>query len=57
MRLTPCRARRRLHHDSVDNLYVLLRGRKRVRLFAPSDGPYLYARGGLVRVYPNGEVS
>jgi hypothetical protein len=45
-----------LHHDFHDNLYVLLRGRKRFRLFSPADAPALYTAGELARVHPNGRI-
>jgi hypothetical protein len=31
-----------LHHDYHDNLYVLLKGRKRFQLFAPGEAPRMY---------------
>lgn len=43
-----------LHHDFHDNLYVLVRGRKRFRLFPPSAAPAMALRGELRRVHPNG---
>ena len=46
-----------LHHDFHDNLYVLLKGRKRFTLFAPSDAQYLYTRGELKTVHPNGVIN
>ena len=39
-----------LHHDYHDNLYCLLRGRKRFRLFPPSDAAALYTHGRVRRV-------
>ena len=45
-----------LHHDFHDNLYVLLRGRKRFRLFSPADAASLYTTGALSRVHPNGRI-
>jgi hypothetical protein len=46
-----------LHHDYHDNLYIVLSGRKRFRLFAPSDVTYLYPRGVLLKVHPNGRIN
>ena len=45
-----------LHHDFHDNLYVLLRGRKRFRLYSPADAEKLYVRGSLACVHPNGRI-
>eukprot|EP00937_MAST-01D_sp_MAST-1D-sp2_P001318 g1318.t1 len=46
-----------LHHDFHDNLYVLLRGRKRFRLFSPACAPRMYVSGDLVRVHANGRIN
>jgi hypothetical protein len=46
-----------LHHDFHDNLYLVLRGRKRFRLFAPSCAGAMAVRGELVRVHANGRVN
>ena len=46
-----------LHHDFHDNLYVLLRGKKVFRLFAPSDAPLLYTYGAVASVHPNGRIN
>jgi hypothetical protein len=40
-----------------DNLYALLRGRKRFALYAPSDAPRLYPNGVLRRVHANGRIN
>lgn len=45
-----------LHHDFHDNLYVLLRGRKRFRLFSPAHAPALYTIGKVSQVHPNGRI-
>eukprot|EP00955_Chlamydomonas_euryale_P006348 67490-Chlamydomonas_euryale.AAC.2 len=45
-----------LHHDFHDNLYVLLRGRKRFRLFDPSASPRMHTAGRIVRVHANGRI-
>lgn len=45
-----------LHHDYHDNLYVLLRGRKRFRLYPPSMAPLMATQGNLVGIYPNGRI-
>jgi hypothetical protein len=41
-------------HDFHDNLYILLRGRKRFVLYPPSAYPYLHLRGKVERCWPNG---
>ncbi|KAF8072806.1 jmj4 [Scenedesmus sp. PABB004] len=45
-----------LHHDFHDNLYVLLRGTKRLRLFPPSMAHRMYLSGRLTRTFPNGRI-
>lgn len=45
-----------LHHDFHDNLYILLRGSKRFRLFPPSTAPDMYVRGTIKHIYPNGRI-
>jgi len=46
-----------LHHDYHDNLYVLLKGRKRFTLFAPTDAHFLYTYGQIDQVHSNGLIS
>jgi hypothetical protein len=46
-----------LHHDWHDNLYALLRGRKRFALYAPSEAPRLYPVGALTRIHANGRIN
>ena len=46
----------RLHHDFHDNLYVLLRGKKRFRLFSPADAESMYTVGEIAVVHPNGRI-
>lgn len=46
-----------LHHDYHDNLYVLLRGRKRFTLFSPNDAPNLYITGKISKIHPNGLIN
>ncbi|KAJ3292058.1 hypothetical protein HK104_005579, partial [Borealophlyctis nickersoniae] len=45
-----------LHHDFQDNLYILLRGRKRFTIFSPGDAKYLYLNGNVSRIHPNGLI-
>jgi hypothetical protein len=46
-----------LHHDYHDNLYIVVQGRKRFRLFSPIDTQHLYTRGTLRKVHPNGRIN
>ncbi|CAK4086168.1 unnamed protein product [Aphanomyces euteiches] len=46
-----------LHHDYHDNLYILLRGRKKFRLYSPGDVEAMYTRGNLLKVHPNGRIN
>lgn len=45
-----------LHHDFHDNLYVLLRGVKRFRLFPPSAARGMYMHGSIAAIHPNGRI-
>ena len=45
-----------LHHDYHDNLYVLLSGRKRFRLYSPADTQHMYLRGDVTLVHENGRI-
>ena len=46
-----------LHHDYHDNMYVLIQGQKKFRLFSPDQAEYLATNGTIDRVYFNGRVS
>jgi hypothetical protein len=46
-----------LHHDYHDNLYILLRGRKRFTLFSPSDASNLSTYGIVEKIHPNGLIN
>jgi hypothetical protein len=46
-----------LHHDFHDNLYVLLRGRKRFVLFSPADAQSLYPHGEISLIHSNGLIN
>jgi len=46
-----------LHHDYHDNLYCVLRGKKRFRLFSPGDAEKMSTRGKLVKVHANGRIN
>jgi len=46
-----------LHHDYHDNFYLLLRGKKRFRLYSPDCAPFMYAHGDIEKVHPNGLIS
>jgi hypothetical protein len=45
-----------LHHDFHDNLYVLLRGRKRFRLWPPAALPNMYTVGRPAALHANGRI-
>lgn len=45
-----------LHHDFHDNLYVLLRGAKRFRLYPPSAVRGMYTHGRLAALHDNGRI-
>ena len=46
-----------LHHDYHDNLYIVLKGKKRFRLYSPGDTEMMYTRGNLAKVHPNGRIN
>ena len=46
-----------LHHDFHDNLYVLLRGEKRFKLYAPSEAEKMYTHGDIRCVHENGLIN
>jgi hypothetical protein len=46
-----------LHHDHHDNLYILMRGKKRFRLYSPGDADKMYVRGRMAHVHPNGLIN
>lgn len=46
-----------LHHDFHDNLYILLKGEKRVTLYSPACALDLYTEGRIVKVHPNGRIN
>eukprot|EP00316_Scyphosphaera_apsteinii_P016278 CAMPEP_0119317842 /NCGR_PEP_ID=MMETSP1333-20130426/44514_1 /TAXON_ID=418940 /ORGANISM="Scyphosphaera apsteinii, Strain RCC1455" /LENGTH=403 /DNA_ID=CAMNT_0007323901 /DNA_START=189 /DNA_END=1400 /DNA_ORIENTATION=- len=46
-----------LHHDHHDNLYCLLRGRKRLQIYSPRDAYRLYTHGRITRVHSNGRIN
>jgi hypothetical protein len=46
-----------LHHDYHDNLYIVLKGKKRFRLYSPLDTEKMYTRGELLRIHPNGRIN
>ena len=46
-----------LHHDWHDNVYELLRGRKRFDLYAPSETARMYPHGEVERVHANGRIN
>lgn len=46
-----------LHHDFHDNLYVLLRGEKKITLISPTEAGNLYTVGQISKVHPNGRIN
>jgi hypothetical protein len=46
-----------LHHDHADNLYILLKGRKRFVVFPPQEAPALQPMGDIEQIHPNGLIS
>lgn len=45
-----------LHHDFHDNLYVLLKGRKRFRLYPPHLIENMYTEGEPIHLFSNGRI-
>lgn len=45
-----------LHHDFHDNLYILLKGRKRFILYPPKAAAHLRPYGSVEKVYKNGLI-
>lgn len=45
-----------LHHDFHDNLYILLKGRKRFVLYPPKCAKHLRPYGNVEKVYKNGLI-
>ena len=46
-----------LHHDFHDNLYCLLSGTKRFRLFSPADATHMQTAGSITRIHANGRIN
>ena len=46
-----------LHHDFHDNLYVLIKGKKRFTIFPPSDANFLYTYGSISKIHPTGLIN
>jgi hypothetical protein len=45
-----------LHHDFHDNLYIMLRGKKRFRLFPPSGASKMKTVGTVSKIHRNGLI-
>jgi hypothetical protein len=45
-----------LHCDYHDNLYCLLKGRKKFSLFSPDQSYYLYPNGNILKIHHNGLI-
>lgn len=52
----PAGASSGLHHDFHDNLYILLRGRKRFRLFPPDLAGRMHTHGRVARLHASGRL-
>lgn len=46
-----------LHHDFHDNFYIMIRGRKKFRLFSPRCAEGLGVSKPIVRIHPNGLIA
>lgn len=46
-----------LHHDYHDNFYLLIRGRKKFRLYSPDCAPLMKTYGTIEKVFENGVIS
>lgn len=46
-----------LHHDFHDNLYLLIKGKKRFVLFPPKDAIYLNFAGTIYTIHENGLIT
>ncbi|CAM9479833.1 unnamed protein product [Chrysoparadoxa australica] len=46
-----------LHHDFHDNLYILVQGSKKFRLYSPADAGRMHTVGDMVSVHPNGLIN
>ncbi|RYH13837.1 hypothetical protein EON65_34710 [archaeon] len=46
-----------LHHDFHDNLYVLLRGEKRITFYSPAYAYHMYTHGAIAHIHPNGRIN
>ena len=46
-----------LHHDFHDNLYILLRGKKKFTIYNPTEAPNLYPVGEIVKIHKNGRIN
>jgi hypothetical protein len=46
-----------LHHDFHDNFYLLLQGKKEIRLYSPDAAPYMQLRGQVECIHFNGVIS
>lgn len=47
----------RLHHDFHDNMYILLRGKKKFILYHPQEAKNLYTVGKIVKIHNNGRIN
>lgn len=45
-----------LHHDYHDNLYVLIKGKKRFKLYDPKHAENMYTVGKISEIHKNGRI-
>eukprot|EP00981_Chlorochromonas_danica_P006199 scaffold1307_cov166-Ochromonas_danica.AAC.21 len=45
-----------LHHDYHDNLYIIIKGEKRITLYSPADIEGMYVAGEVAMIHPNGRI-
>jgi len=46
-----------LHHDYHDNMYIVLRGRKKFLLFSPKEANNMYTYGTISKIHENGRIN
>lgn len=46
-----------LHHDYHDNIYILMKGKKKFEIYSPADAEKLPTFGKIKKVHPNGLIS
>jgi mannose-6-phosphate isomerase-like protein (cupin superfamily) len=46
-----------LHHDFADNLYIVLKGRKKFTIYSPKDAEKMYLNGKVDTIHTNGLIT